>query len=69
MMLNENPILSEREAVEFLGIASTRALQRWRQVGGGPPFVRLGRRIGYRRADLDGWVNKRRVGSTSEPMA
>ena len=29
--------------------------------GGGPPYYRLGRRIVYRRSDLDAWARRFRV--------
>jgi hypothetical protein len=32
---------------------SRRSLQRWRGAGSGPPFLRLGRRIVYRRSDVE----------------
>ncbi|TDJ70671.1 MAG: DNA-binding protein [Proteobacteria bacterium] len=39
---------------------STRALQKWRSSGGGPPFVRLSSRaIRYRRSDLAEWIESR----------
>jgi hypothetical protein len=33
---------------------------------GGPPFAKLGRRVVYRREDLDAWLTERRRSSTSE---
>ena len=52
-------VISEPEAARRLGI-SRRTLQRWRESGEGPPFVVLGvRRIAYRPADLDAWVEVR----------
>jgi hypothetical protein len=57
--------LPETEAAKLLGL-SVRSLQRKRQEGGGPVYVRLGeRRIAYRTADLEGWLASRRVASTS----
>jgi hypothetical protein len=35
--------------------------------GGGPVFVKLGRRVVYRREDLDHWLEERRRTSTSDP--
>jgi hypothetical protein len=58
-------VMTEAEAARSLRL-SVRSLQRYRIVGGGPVYLRLGeRRIGYRRADLDAWINSRRVTSTS----
>ena len=37
-----------------------RTTHRWRRDGGGPPFVRVGRRrVLYRRTDVDGWLAAR----------
>jgi len=44
-------LLEEDEAAQFLRI-SVRTLQAWRLRSAGPPFVRLGRMIRYRRRNL-----------------
>lgn len=60
------PLLTEDETAEGLNL-STRTLQRFRQQGGGPPYVRLGeRRVAYVPADVQTWVRSRVVASTSE---
>jgi excisionase family DNA binding protein len=48
-------LLSETEVSDLFGI-SMRTLQAWRMKSGGPPFVRLGRVIRYRRQDLVKWL-------------
>ena len=59
-------LLSEPQAAAFLGF-SPRALQAWRQRGGGPVFVRVSSRaVRYRRRDLTGWVESKLAQSTSE---
>lgn len=59
-------LLREPEAAAFLGF-TPRALQAWRQRGGGPPFVRVSSRaIRYRRDDLIGWAESRLRTSTSK---
>jgi predicted DNA-binding transcriptional regulator AlpA len=61
-------LITQREAAEALSL-SGRSLERMRCQGGGPKFVRLSRgRIAYREADLEEWIAKRVVSSTSEPM-
>lgn len=35
---------------------STRTTETWRRNGNGPPFIRLGRRILYRRCDVEAWL-------------
>jgi predicted DNA-binding transcriptional regulator AlpA len=61
-------LLTQREAALALRL-SERTLERWRVSGDGPPFAKLGRRIGYRESDLEAWINSRLVGSTSERRA
>ncbi len=56
--------LIETEAARFLRL-SPRTLQRHRVAGTGPVFVRLGRRVVYRRTDLLDWVDANRHASTA----
>lgn len=53
------------EAAEYVGV-SVPTLNRWRVQGDGPPYVKIGSRVRYRRADLDAWLSQRIVSSTSE---
>jgi excisionase family DNA binding protein len=57
--------VSTPEAAAYLGL-SPATLETLRTRGGGPPFVKLGRRVVYRREDLDAWLNAARRRSTSE---
>jgi len=57
-------LFTQREAAVLLRL-SERTLERWRVSGDGPPFARLGRRIGYREADLETWIASRIYRSTS----
>jgi predicted DNA-binding transcriptional regulator AlpA len=51
--------LSDEQACTLLHV-TPRTTCRWRVEGDGPPFIRAGgRRILYRRADLEGWLNRR----------
>jgi hypothetical protein len=59
-------LLTAREAAVWLRL-SLRSLERLRLVGGGPVYVKAGRRVLYRQADLDTWIASRVRGSTSEP--
>jgi predicted DNA-binding transcriptional regulator AlpA len=53
-------ILRERAAAETLGL-KRRTLQRYRELGIGPPYVRVGlRAVAYREADLEAWLLNRR---------
>jgi predicted DNA-binding transcriptional regulator AlpA len=49
----------------FTGIAVA-TLAKMRCMGGGPLFVKLGRRVVYRRSDVIAWLNARRVRNTTE---
>ena len=59
-------LLRPREAAAYLGF-TLRALEAWRQRGGGPRFVRVSSRaVRYRRKDLQAWAKERLHRSTSE---
>lgn len=45
---------------------STSTLNKLRVFGGGPVFMKLGRRVAYDVADLDAWMAARRRRSTSD---
>jgi len=61
-------LLTQREAARVLRL-SERTLERLRVTGGGPVFVKAGRLVRYREADLETWIASRVVGSTSEEAA
>ena len=46
---------------------SARTLQRWRQDGKGPPFLKLGGRVMYRLCDIEAWENSHLHGSAPAP--
>jgi excisionase family DNA binding protein len=58
-------LLTQTETAELLRL-SERTLERWRVVGGGPVFVKLGKRVLYRQADLEKWIASHLCNSTSE---
>lgn len=58
-------LLSEDQAARFLGLTA-RFLQKHRQLGDGPAFVRISCRcIRYRRTDLKAWSESRLKTSTA----
>ena len=57
--------LSVTGAAERLGVSAA-FLNKLRTQGGGPVFIRLGRRVVYAVADLDDWQNQNRRRSTSD---
>jgi excisionase family DNA binding protein len=58
-------LLTQREAAEELRL-SERTLERLRVTGEGPKFIRMGRSIRYRFADIETWIVSQMVSSTSE---
>ena len=58
-------LLTQRKAATLLRL-SERTLERGRISGLGPKFVRIGRSIRYRLADIEAYIASRVVGSTSE---
>jgi predicted DNA-binding transcriptional regulator AlpA len=61
-------LLSAREAAALLHL-SERTLERFRVSGTGPKFIRLGRSVRYRLADIEAHIASRTVSSTSERPA
>lgn len=53
-----NEFFTTARAAEYLGL-SHNTLSAWRKTDQGPPYVRLGRAVRYRRADLDAWAEQR----------
>lgn len=65
-MTNEKQtLLTAKQVGQAYGIA-TSTLAKMRLSGGGPVFVKLGRRVLYRQDDLNNWVSENRFRSTSE---
>lgn len=61
-----NPdLLTITEAAELLR-APVATLRYWRHLGTGPTGFRLGRRVLYRRADLERWVSDRQAAASSD---
>ena len=54
-------LLNEKEVQREYGL-NARTLQRERSLGTGVPYVKLGRRVLYKRADLDKFIEKHTVG-------
>ena len=60
--------LNNEEAARYLGLKAA-TLNKWRVYGEGPPFIKVGRLVRYRRADLDAYLSGRLFQSTSELSA
>jgi hypothetical protein len=65
-MQPDRPLLTDKD-LEAMGVATVKTLQKWRQSGDGPPFIRLSRSIKYVPVELEKWLADRpRHLSTSE---
>ena len=54
-------------AADFCGCSSS-LLNKLRVAGGGPRFIKLGRKVVYDTADLSAWLETRRRSSTSASL-
>jgi excisionase family DNA binding protein len=52
-------LLSVAEAADFLQVPAA-TLYTWRYRGQGPPGIRVGKYVRYRRQDIEGWLEQRR---------
>ena len=57
-----SPLFDAYEAAHYLDLHPG-TLSNWRLQGIGPAYVRIGKNIRYRVADLDEWITVRRVES------
>lgn len=64
-MAQHQTFLDSDQAADYLGLKRT-TLEAWRCRGGGPRFIKLGRLVKYRRADLDSFIESRVRSNTSE---
>ena len=58
-------LLDEDKAAFFLGL-SAKTLRKWRCVGGGPEYVKVGRCVRYERSSLERFVRIQTRRSTSD---
>src|SRR4051812_15689033 len=68
MSTNYPITLPADEAAEVVGLAPS-TLAKLRLSGNGPIYCKLGRRIVYRRADLEAWLEARVARNTSDAEA
>ena len=60
-------LMSERDVAEATGhCIPIRRLQQLRQRGGGPPFLKIGRRVLYDWLDVTAWLDAQKQDSTSD---
>ncbi len=60
-------MLRTEQAAKILDVTKS-TLESWRCRGGGPQFVRYGRAIRYREADLERFIESKVRCNTSEPF-
>ena len=60
-----SPLIPPPQLAGFLNI-SIRTLERWRVEGVGPAYVKAGRRVLYRREDVESWLAEGTRHSTSD---
>lgn len=53
-------LLTEREVSEQTNL-SVLTLQKWRWLNTGPPWLKLGGAVRYKRSDVDAWLASRTV--------
>lgn len=63
--MNHQDYLNTDQAAGYVKLAAS-TLTKKRLFGDGPPFFKIGRRVVYRRADLDAWLSAHRRTSTSD---
>lgn len=68
-MSNEHQFLNTKQAAAFLGGLSPAWLEALRVKGGGPMYLKLGRRVVYRTQDLETWAEANRRSNTAEIQA
>ena len=53
------------DAAVLAGV-SAKTLENLRSMGGGPKYLKLGRKVAYDPRDIEAWKDERRFSSTSE---
>jgi predicted DNA-binding transcriptional regulator AlpA len=59
-MREDQQRLTSKEAAALLGVCVTWLWQRRQQIGTGPDFFRIGKKIFYYKNDIDHWRESRR---------
>ncbi len=59
-------LIDEKQVEKFYGLKQS-SLQKWRCLGGGPNFIKIGRSVRYRPSDIESFINDHLRISTSDP--
>ena len=62
-----SPLGNESQAADYIN-SNPRTMERWRHTGDGPPFIKVGRLVRYRFADLDRWLDQQTRKHTGESV-
>jgi len=63
--LRPDPLMTVKETATYLRVSKS-YLDKARLTGHGPPFIRLGHKILYRKSAVDGWLQQRQFTATSQ---
>lgn len=61
---SDNAPCDTHRAAVLVGLAE-QTLRKLRIVGGGPPFIKIGKAVRYRPSDLDAWLTARMMSTTT----
>lgn len=67
--MQQTKLLDTTAAAEYLGGLQPNTLEGWRVAGRGVPYVKIGRLVRYRVADLDAYLEAQTRTSTSQTQA
>lgn len=54
-------LLTPKQLVEWLQLGSERTVEKWRSTGAGPTYLKVGRLVRYRKADVEAWLEENTV--------
>jgi predicted DNA-binding transcriptional regulator AlpA len=63
-LASDSPLIDEKQLCAELGISSV-TTTKWRAKAAGPPFIKVGRLVRYRRTDVEAWLASRTIGRRS----
>lgn len=63
---NQSDLLREQEAADYCGLPYWTFRRLRTDYGGGPAYVKLGRRLYYHRSELDRWLAKLAEGKSDD---
>ena len=58
-----NVLWTPEQTARFLGLANLRSLNAWRLRRQGPAYIKVGRLVRYRPANVHEWLTKQTVGA------